>query len=101
VVNDRFRDEDIVVAYSSALGTASAWNRNVAGRTLTFERLASDAVEPLLLVRDAETGSVWSGIRGEAVSGPLKGQQLQLVPHHPILTSRFPGFYPDGPVMGR
>lgn len=99
VVNDRFRDEDVVVAYSSALGTASAWSRIVAGRTLTFEPHAGDTKEPLLLVRDAETRSVWSGIEGKAISGPLKGQQLELVPHHPILTGRFEGFYPDGPVM--
>jgi hypothetical protein len=101
VVNDRFRDVDVVIAYSRVLGTASAWDRNVAGQTLTFEPLTGDAQQPLLLVRDAETGSVWSGIRGEAVSGQLKGQRLELVPHHPILTSRFPGFYPDAPVMGQ
>ena len=101
VVNDRFRDEDVVVAYSRRLGTASAWSRTVGGRTLTFEPSSDTGNGRQLLVRDAETGTLWSGIRGEAIAGPLAGQRLELVPHHPILSSRFPGFYPDGPVLGR
>ena len=101
VVNDRFRDEDVVVAYSRRLGTASAWSRKVGGRTLTFEPASDTGNGRQLLARDTETGTTWSGIRGEAIAGPLAGQRLELVPHHPILSSRFPGFYPDGPVLGR
>jgi len=99
VVNDRFRDEDIVVVYSAKLRTASAWRRRLGERVLSFEPYASSAGDERFLVSDIQTGSVWSGLLGEAVSGPLKGQRLEIMPHHPILISRFAGFYPDGPVL--
>ena len=101
VVNDRFRNADIVVVYSAELGTASAWRRRLGDRVLTFEALPPDGNETGFRVRDRETGSLWSGLRGEAVAGPLEGQRLEIMPHHPILTSRFAGFYPEGPVWGR
>ena len=99
VVNDRFRDEDLVVVYSKSAKTASAWRRTLDGRVLSFEPHTDDTGKADFLVKDVETGSLWSGLRGEAVAGPMKGRRLTIMPHHPILTERFAGFYPDGPVM--
>lgn len=100
VVNDRFRGKALLVYYSHAQRTAVAWNRELAGRILTFSR---DNVPPpgrdkrgILLLRDRETGSLWNWLKGEAVKGPLRGKKLKAIAHHPIRTERFRAFYKDG-----
>ncbi len=47
------------------------------GRVLTF-RLAGINNQNFLM-RDEETGSFWQQISGKAISGPLRGRQLELV----------------------
>ena len=101
VVNDEHNGEAVLVVYSSDAGTASAWGRTLDGRALTFQIGEHSEAQGTFLLRDAETGSTWSWLTGEALSGPLEGKRLALLPHHPILNKRFPGFYPDAPVMGR
>ncbi len=98
VVNDTVHGASVVVAYSESTGTARAWGREVDGRTLTFER-GQDLPGGTFLLQDQETGSAWSWLTGEAVSGELAGTRLEHASHHPILSRRFAGFYPDGPVM--
>jgi hypothetical protein len=92
VVNDRFEATPLLVYYSPRDGTAVAWTRRVEGRELTFEAGAGG-------LRDRETGSRWSWLRGEAVEGRLKGRQLDPVSYNPILVDRFRVFYPEGPVF--
>ena len=48
------------------------------------------------LLRDRETGSLWSWLTGEAVEGELKGTRLGSVSHNPILVERFKAFYEEG-----
>lgn len=103
VVNDEFNGTDLVVAYSKSNGTARAWGRTLDdGRLLEFKKAATKpggVSEGPFLLQDLTTGSLWSWMTGVAVSGDLAGQQLSTVAHHPILTRRFEGFYPDGPVL--
>jgi hypothetical protein len=54
---------------SRAVGTASAFDRRVDGRTLSFESAAP------AIVTDVETASRWD-ITGRAIDGPLRGAQL-------------------------
>jgi hypothetical protein len=94
VLNDRFEGVPLFIYWSKAEGTAVAWRRVAGGRELTFEQ--RDGV-----VRDRETGSRWSWLRGEAVSGRLSGARLEPVSYNPILVERFRAFYVDGPIHGR
>jgi hypothetical protein len=57
-----------VIAHSRPIPAATAFERRIEGKTLTFE--ARDGG-----YADRETGSTWN-ILGEAVSGPLKGRRL-------------------------
>ena len=75
IANDRLGDEDVVVIYDATAGAAVAWSRTLDGRLLTFER-AEDAGGEGLLMRDSETGSVWTASGGGALSGPLAGSRL-------------------------
>lgn len=98
VVNDAFNGQSLVVFYSPAEKTATAWVRKADGRVLTFEQLAGKDAAGNTLVRDKETGSLWGWMTGEAVQGRLKGSRLEQVQSHPILIDRFEAFYPGAPA---
>jgi uncharacterized protein DUF3179 len=57
---------------SRSVGTAAAFDRRLARRTLSFTSSAPG------IVADMQTGSHWD-ITGQAISGPLKGAQLRRV----------------------
>ena len=103
VVNDHFNGVDVLVAYSSGAKTATAWNRLLDGRRLTFS-LAPMAKQKdrfgNRLLRDGETGSIWSWLTGEAVAGPLRGRRLGQLTYNPILNDRFKAFYKGAPIFG-
>lgn len=78
VVNDIFADHDLLVVFDDRSQTGQIFERAVDGRSLTFE-----FVEPAkgdVIVRDRETGTRWSGLTGEALTGPLAGSTLQPLP---------------------
>jgi hypothetical protein len=54
------------------------WKRELDGRILTF-RLAGINNQNFIM-RDEQTGSYWQQVSGLAISGPLKGKQLELIP---------------------
>ncbi|MCH7811940.1 MAG: DUF3179 domain-containing protein [Chloroflexi bacterium] len=78
VVNDSLGDRALVVVYDDRSGTAVTFDREVDGRPLTFE--LERALPSDVLLRDLETGSLWSGLSGEALDGPLAGTMLFQVP---------------------
>ncbi len=100
VVNDRFNGVDVLVVYSSGAKTATAWNRRLDGRLLSFSMAEEKDRFGNRLVRDGETGSTWSWLAGEAVAGPLRGRRLGQLAYNPILNDRFKAFYKEGPIFG-
>ena len=72
VVNDVLGTTPLAVAVSKA-GTDWAFNRQVGDQTLTF---AWDGA----VLTDSETGSRWSLQTGRALSGPLAGERLEMLP---------------------
>lgn len=50
--------------------------REVDGKTLTFG-VSGKLVRNSLVMFDRQTGSLWSHLTGEAISGPLQGKRLQ------------------------
>ena len=94
VLNDRFEGVPLLIYWSKADGTAVAWRRVTGGRELTFEQRDGD-------LRDRETGSRWSWLRGEALSGRLRGARLEAVSYNPILVERFRAFYVGAPIHGQ
>lgn len=100
VVNDRFNGVAVLVVYSKGAKTATAWKRVLDGRRLTFSRAEAKDRFGNRLLRDRETGSIWSWLTGEAVSGPLRGRRLGQLTYHPILNDRFKAFYQKAPIFG-
>ena len=71
LVEEQFEGAPIAVYLSKDLSTARVFERTVDGRTLSLRLTDGEELE------DAETGSRWNPVSGEAVSGPLKGKKLQ------------------------
>ncbi|NBB73761.1 MAG: DUF3179 domain-containing protein [Bacteroidetes bacterium] len=71
VVNDDVADGPIVVLWSQAAQGAMAFRPVVDGQLTTFEDRNGEIV-------DVATESVWN-VRGEAISGPMQGAQLEPV----------------------
>jgi hypothetical protein len=73
------------------------WSRRVDGRVLTF-RLAGINNQNFLM-RDEETGTFWQQISGKAVSGPMRGRQLELVPSDELTFGLWRQEHPSGSVL--
>ncbi len=99
VVNDTFRETELTVAFLEDTHTAMAWNRRLNGQLLTFGWDSELSQKGTPVLKDKETGSLWSPVTGTALSGQLKGQQLDPLQHYPILADRFHAFYPKGEVF--
>ncbi len=65
VVNHEIGNIAILVVFNAKTGTGVVFNRNLDVQILTFE-----VVEGLTLM-DQETESIWDGLIGAAIDGPL------------------------------
>ena len=95
VLNDRLGSTDLVVVFDSNTGGGAVYVRTADGRTLSFEPAEADAgagAGPL--IQDRETGTIWSGLTGEAVRGPLAGEQLEVLPSFAVFWFAWSDFYP-------
>jgi hypothetical protein len=79
IVNDRSGDVPLVVSWCPLAGSARAYERRAGGRELTFGvsgRLWRNA----LVMRDRQSGTLWSQVSGAALEGPLQGAELRPLP---------------------
>jgi hypothetical protein len=67
-----------VVMYGADEKTPAVYRAVADGKKLSFRARKRDGQT---VIEDAETGSVWSPLEGKAVSGLLKGKQLERVPY--------------------
>ncbi len=73
VLDDEVAGQPIAVFFEPGSQTAIAYDREVDGQILTFERLMSGEIV------DGQTGTTWN-LLGEATAGPLQGAALARVP---------------------
>jgi hypothetical protein len=92
-------DQAIVVTYAPEAAYGVAFSSVLGERILHFDAFQATG-DPRLLMRDAETGSLWARMTGECLAGPLVGQQLIPIPATAWLGNRWLGFFPDGKVVG-
>lgn len=94
VVNDALDGRPIVVAMSDDYVTARVYDRRAEGKTLTFALGEGDELT------DAETGSVWSLMTGEAIAGPLQGTRLRPVVSTSALWFAWRKYRPETDLVG-
>ena len=73
------------------------WGREVNGLILTFHLAGINNQN--FLMRDNQTGTYWQQISGRAISGPLAGQALKLVPSDELTFALWRSEQPDGIVL--
>lgn len=74
VVDDAFGGRAVAITWCPFSHTAAVYARTLGDRDLTFEadgRLLNDEI----VLRDRETGSVWTQAEGKAISGPSAGSR--------------------------
>ncbi len=81
------------VADGQAIGTGIAFDRRVGDQILTFTSIEENRFT------DSETGTVWT-LLGQAVEGPLAGEQLDTVQHRNEFWFAWASFFPGSPVYG-
>jgi hypothetical protein len=100
VVNDRLGDRPVLVTYCPLCGTGMAFDAVVRGKRRTFG-VSGLLYNSDVLMYDHETESLWSQIARLAVSGPLRGTRLELLPLVHTTWQRWSRDHPDGLVLSR
>jgi len=100
IVNDRFVDEAVVISYCPLCGTGMAFSPEVAGRSLRFG-VSGLLYNSDVLLYDLETESLWSQIKMQAVSGPLKRERLRLLALAHTTLRDWKSRHPDTLVLNR
>jgi hypothetical protein len=96
VVNDVVAGTPVLVVFGQDNVTSAVFSREVEGQTLTFSLEDTES----LTLTDAETGSTWRGLTGEATDGPLVGQRLEQLKSTNSFWFGWKDFYPDTRVYG-
>jgi hypothetical protein len=97
IVNDTLGGRAIAVTYCTLCHTGMVWGRVVDGTTLHFRLAGINNGNALL--RDEQTGTIWQQSTGEAIFGPLKGRQLELVPSDELTFALWRREQPQGQVL--
>jgi hypothetical protein len=97
IVNDTVGGIPIAVTYCTLCHSGLVWSRIVEGKLLHFRLAGINNGNALL--RDEQTNSIWQQSTGEAVFGPLKGQQLKLVRSDELSFALWKSEQPDGQVL--
>ena len=94
VVNYLNGDTTFLVVFNDTSGTGVVFDRTHNDQTLTFELVDG------LNLRDLETESLWDGLNGIAIEGPLEGTQLQRVKSTASFWFGWVDFFPETEVYG-
>jgi hypothetical protein len=98
VVNDRFGSKPIAVTYCPLCGTGMAFLARDGTRELNFG-VSGLLYNSDVLLYDRATESLWSQIKQQAVSGPLKGRTLETVPLEHTTWADWRARYPQTRVL--
>lgn len=79
VVNDRFGDDAIVIAFCPLCGTGMAFRARIGEKDHQFG-VSGLLYNSDVLLYDRQTESLWSQIMAKAISGPMRGQRLIFLP---------------------
>jgi hypothetical protein len=100
VVNDQFGERAVVVTYCPLCFTGMAFFAEREGRRQTFG-VSGLLYNSDVLLYDHATDSLWSQLARRAVSGPLNGTELSLLPTHNTTWAEWSRRYPDSLVLSR
>jgi len=95
VVNDRLAEQQLLISYCPLCGTGMAFKVDSADLFGVSGLLYNSDV----LLYDQSTGSLWSQIMGQAISGPRRGEHLQQVSLRHTTWSKWRADHPNTVVL--
>jgi hypothetical protein len=100
IVNDVVGGTPVAVTYCPLCNSAVVFRREAQGRLLEFGT-SGKLYRSALVMYDRQTESLWTHFDGTAISGPLAGTRLELVPSQLLSFAQWRAEYPDGRVLSR
>jgi hypothetical protein len=100
IVNDTLGGRPIAVTYCPLCNSAIAFDRRVAGRTLTFGTTGKLRNSDLVMW-DRQTQSWWQQFTGTALVGRYTGTRLRAIDAQVLSWRQFKAAHPDGTVLSR
>jgi hypothetical protein len=94
IAHDEVGSIPILVVFDAENASGVVFSREVDDLLLTFEH------ESDLTLRDTQTGSMWDGLTGQALSGDLAGEQLSRVKSTSSFWFGWKDFYPGTRIYG-
>ncbi len=98
IVNDHFGDTAVLMSYCPLCGTGMAFLANHGKEKFDFG-VSGLLYNSDVLLYDRQTESLWSQIRKQAITGPLKGERLQQIPLEHTSWSDWRTRYPKTKVL--
>ena len=95
VVNDQVGGEPLLVVFDAETASGVIFSRKLDDQILTFTRYDDE-----LQLIDEQTGSIWNGIDGQAIDGPLAGRSLDRIKSTRSFWFGWKDFYPDTRIYG-
>lgn len=98
IVNETIAGKPILVTYCPLCGTAMIFDRKIKDEVRTFG-VSGMLYQSDVLMYDRQSESLWSQLKMEAVSGPLSGSGLELLPSAHLTWKAWKEKHPDGEVL--
>jgi len=98
IVNDQIGDQAVGVTYCPLAGAGIVFDRRVNGRKPSFG-VSGLLYQSDLVMYDRDTESLWPQLAMKAISGPMVGAQLRLLPSEDMKWAAWRQAHPDGKVL--
>lgn len=97
VMNDLFTGLPVVVLYCQSCQVGMAYDPRIDERALTFE--PAGVRDDAEVMRDVETGSVWTQLSGSALAGEWEGRTLEMYALETMTFGDYARRFPQGEVL--
>jgi hypothetical protein len=101
IANDEVGGVPLAVTYCPLCNTPVVWERPVVEGEVTTFGTSGKLYRSNLVMYDRATDSYWPQVTGQAVTGPLTGRRLELVPAQIVSFGDFRAAHPQGRVLSR
>ncbi len=98
IVDDVVGGVPVAVTYCPLCGTGIAFDRRAQGHVLTL-KVSGKLLQNNLVMYDVETNSQWSQLLGQALTGPLAGSRLEVIPSAMTTFEAWRSLYPGTKVL--
>jgi hypothetical protein len=100
IVNDVIADDPILVTYCPLCGSGIAYERKINGEEVEFGT-SGKLYNSNLVMYDRKTDSYWTQIDGQAIIGPLAGQELTEISIDTVVWRDWKKIHPDSEVLSQ